>query len=109
MSDLQTNQPTPHAVPPICGVISIALPVCALGVALVVVERAIKGTGGVMADPGILIGGMIGIGASGLLGAAAAARAMMRKEKCLTLSQVGLVLNVILLAIGCRVLMSLHH
>jgi hypothetical protein len=109
MSDLQTSKPNSQAAPPICGVISIGLPICALGAALVLVARASKEAGGAMAEPGILIGGMIAVGASGLLGSAAAIRAMMRKEKCLTFAQVGLVLNVILLAIGCRVLVSFHH
>ncbi len=103
------DKPTSSAVSPICGVISIALPICALGAALVLVARASKGTGGDMAGPGVLIDGVRIIGVSGLLGGAAAVQAMVRKEKCLTLAQIGLVLNVILLAIGCLVLVSFHH
>jgi hypothetical protein len=110
MIENQTDQPTSHAVSPIGGVISIALPICALGAALLVlVAREKNGTGGDMSGFGALIIGMVGIGASGLLGAAAACCAMARKEKCPKLAQIGLVLNVIVLAIGCSVLLLFHH
>jgi hypothetical protein len=109
MNDIEANRPTSHAAFPIGGVISITVPICGMGAALVLVASASRGTGWERAGPGILIDSVMIVGISGLLGATAALRAMVRKEIWLGLAQVGLILNIIILAIGCRVLVSLHH
>ena len=82
------------------GVLSVAIPILAVAVGLFIVAGASRGVGGDMVGPAFFVYAEVGVGIAGIFGAAAALRSILKREDCLTLASVGLLLNLAFIVLG---------
>jgi hypothetical protein len=86
--------------PSFWGPVSLALPLIAVVLAFLVVAGASKGVGGDMVGFGFLLYALIGLGIVGVLGIAAAIRALVKNEKGIVFPIVGILLNLVFVMVG---------
>jgi hypothetical protein len=86
--------------PAFWGPISFAIPVVFLLFGFLFVADASSGVGGDMVGPGVFVYAEIALGGAGIFGVAAAIRAVIRRERWITLACVGLLLNLVFVIYG---------
>ena len=84
----------------IWALLSIAIPVVAVVLGFLVVASGSSGAGGDMVGQGLFVYAMAGAGIVGVFGTAAAIKSVLRREDCLTLASVSLLVNLALVVVG---------
>jgi hypothetical protein len=82
------------------GMLSIAIPILAVLIGFLIVADASRGVGGDMVGPAYFVYAELGVGIAGIFGAAAALRSILKREDCLTLASVSLLLNFAFIVLG---------